>query len=184
MKLETERLILKPPAEEDAGAIAAVANDWRIARMTLMPHPYTPADALVWVERARVSWKEHRFGGFAVFTKSDGRFIGATGLRPTDLPDGASAGFWFSPAVWGSGYATEALLEVLRFGFEERRLVRIESFHLAINPASGRVMDKAGLGHPRAVDLPDRDDGKPVPGFVRHLHADEWHARSNSILTT
>lgn len=183
MKLETERLILKPRAEEDADAIAAVANDWRIARMTLMPHPYTPADALVWVERARASWKEHRFGGFAVFTKGDGRFIGATGLRATDLPDGASAGFWFSPTVWGMGYATEALLEVLRFGFEERGLGRIEANHLAINPASGRVMEKAGLGHPRAVDLPDRDDGKPVPGFVRHLHADEWHAHSNSSLS-
>jgi [ribosomal protein S5]-alanine N-acetyltransferase len=104
-------------------------------------------------------------------------------LRPTDLPDGASAGFWFSPAVWGLGYATEALLEVLRFGFEERGLIRIEANHLAINPASGRVMEKAGLGHPRAVDLPDRDDGKPVPGFVRHLHADEWHARSNTSLS-
>jgi nucleoside-diphosphate-sugar epimerase len=75
--------------------------------------------------------------------------------------------------------ATEALLEVLRFGFEERGLARIESFHLAINPASGRVMEKAGMGHPRSLDLPDRDDGKPVPGFVRHLHADEWHAHSN-----
>ncbi len=179
MKLDTARLILKPPAEEDAEAIAAVANDWRVARMTLMPHPYTPADALVWVERARASWKEHRFGGFAVFTKSDGRFIGATGLRPTDLPDEASTGFWFSPAVWGKGYATEVLLEVLRFGFGVRGLVRIEARHLAINPASGRVMEKAGLGHPRAVDLPDRDDGNPVPGFVRHLRANEWHALTN-----
>lgn len=179
MKLETARLILKPPAEDDAKAIAAVANDERVARMTLVPHPYTPADALVWVERARALWEMLGFGGFAVFTKNDGRFIGATGLRPTDLPDEASTGFWFSPAVWGKGYATEALLEVLRFGFEGRGLVRIEARHLAINPASGRVMEKAGMGHPRPIDLPDREDGTPVPGFVRHLHADEWYALTN-----
>jgi RimJ/RimL family protein N-acetyltransferase len=183
MKLETARLILKPPAEEDAAAIAAVANDWRVARMTLVPHPYTPADALVWVERARGSWKTHGFGGFAVFTKGDGVFIGATGLRPTDLPDEASTGFWFSPAVWGKGYATEALLEVLRFGFGERGLARIEAFHLAINPASGRVMEKAGMGHPTPVELPDRDDGRPVPGFVRHLRAGEWRALASTSIS-
>ena len=62
MKLETERLILKPPSEDDAEAIAAVATDWRVAEMTLVPHPYVASDALAWVARARESWDTHGFG--------------------------------------------------------------------------------------------------------------------------
>src|SRR5688572_27491533 len=118
MKLSTERLILKPPTEEDADAIAAAAADWRVAEMTLMPHPFVANDALDWVARARESWETYGFGGLAVFTRRDGAFIGASGLRFKGTPGHASCGYWISPAEWGKGYATEAVREVLRFGFE------------------------------------------------------------------
>jgi ribosomal-protein-alanine N-acetyltransferase len=176
MKLETDRLILKPPCVEDVEAIAAVATDWRVAEMTLVPHPYLPADALVWIGRAKESWETHGFGGLAVFTRTGGIFIGAIGLRPKESPRHASSGYWFCPSVWGKGYATEALREILRFGFEVIGLERIEANHLLINPASGRVMEKAGLRHPTSIDLPHRDGDGLVPGIVRHLDASEWHA--------
>lgn len=181
MKLETSRLILRPPSEEDADAIAAVANDWRVAEMTLVPHPYVASDALEWVTRARECWREHGFGGLAVFTRTGGAFIGASGLRPTTIPGHATTGYWFSPAVWGRGFATEVLREVLRFGFEVRKLSRIEAHHLLINPASGRVMEKVGMGHPVKVDLPERDGNGLVPGITRYIHADEWARASTTI---
>ncbi len=184
MKLETKRLILKPPNEEDADAIAAVATDWRVAEMTLVPHPYVASDALAWVARARESWQTHGFGGFAVFTRHDWAFVGASGLRSKDLPGHASCGYWFSPAVWGKGYATEAVREVLRFGFEDLKLERIEANHLLINPASGRVMEKVGMGNPILIDLPERDGNGLVPGIVRYLHAEEWHAHSQPRLSS
>jgi len=174
MKLETKRLLLKPPCEEDAAAIVAVASDWRVAEMTLVPHPYQSGHALEWVERARESWADHGMGGFAVFTRGGQAFIGGIGLRPTGIPDHASTGYWFCPSVWGRGYATEALLAVLRYGFEVRKLERIEANHLLINPSSGRVMEKAGMKHPLKVDLPERDGNGLVPGITRHIHAHEW----------
>jgi ribosomal-protein-alanine N-acetyltransferase len=181
MKLETSRLVLKPPSEEDADAITAVAADWRVAEMTLVPHPFAASDALAWVQRARESWREHRMGGLAIFTRHGGAFIGATGLRPTTIPDHASAGYWLCPSVWGRGFATEALREVLRFGFEVRKLARIEANHLLINPASGRVMEKAGMGHALNVDLPARDGNGLVPGIMRFIHAEEWAPTSTAI---
>jgi RimJ/RimL family protein N-acetyltransferase len=48
---------------------------------------------------------------------------------------------------WGRGYATEAALAVIAFGFEELGLNRIYAQHMASNPASGRVMQKAGMRH-------------------------------------
>jgi ribosomal-protein-alanine N-acetyltransferase len=48
---------------------------------------------------------------------------------------------------WNRGYAAEAAWEMLRFGLEELELNRIFAQRLVRNPASGRVMQKAGLSH-------------------------------------
>ncbi|WP_193211506.1 GNAT family N-acetyltransferase [Luteolibacter marinus] len=183
MKLTTDRLILKPPAEEDIDAIVAVASDWRIAEMTLVPHPYLPNHAQEWIGRARENWETNGIGGFAVFTRHDGAFIGAAGLRLTETAGHASAGYWYSPRVWGRGYAPEALSALLRFGFEDRGLARIEANHLLINPASGRVMAKAGMSHATAVELPHRDGEGMVAGFSLHIDAAEWRALQSSRLS-
>ncbi|HEY1120824.1 MAG TPA: GNAT family N-acetyltransferase [Haloferula sp.] len=174
MKLETQRLILKPPAAEDIDAIVAVANDPWIAEMTLMPHPYLQRDALAWIARAKESWETHGHGGLAVFTRTGMAFIGAVGLRATEEPGVGSVGYWLSPAVWGRGFATEAVREVLRYGFEVVGLHRIEARHVIENPASGRVMEKAGLRHATPQDLPAYVGDGMVPGIVRHLTATEW----------
>src|SRR3954463_2886167 len=48
--LETQRLVLRAPQLEDAKAIAALANDRRIAENTArIPHPYRVSDAESWV---------------------------------------------------------------------------------------------------------------------------------------
>src|SRR5688572_8735195 len=174
MKLETARLLLKPPTEDDVDSIVAVASDWRIAEMTLVPHPYAASDARAWIKGTRANWQEHGMGGFAIFTRHGLAFIGAIGIRPTGIPGQASTGYWFCPSVWGRGFATEALREILRFGFEVKKLERIEANHLLINPSSGRVMEKAGMGHATRIDLDERDGHGLVPGITRYIHAEEW----------
>jgi [ribosomal protein S5]-alanine N-acetyltransferase len=179
MKLETKRLILKPPVAGDVDTIVAVANDWRIAEMTLLPHPFLQRDALAWIARVKDSWANHGHGGLAVYTRTGMAFVGAIGLRATGEPGVGSAGYWFSPTVWGRGFATEALREILRFGFDVAGLERIEARHVIENPASGRVMEKAGLRHPTPQDLTDRDGDGMVPGIVRHLTSAEWRQTSD-----
>jgi len=177
VKLETARLVLKPPVEEDIPSIVAVASDWQVAKMVLVPHPYFPSHAQTWIEQARESWREHGIGALSVFTRQGQAFIGAIGLKPTTLDDHASAGYWFCPSVWGRGFATEALRELIRYGFEVRKLLRIEAGHLLENTASGRVMEKVGMGHAVRVDLPHRDDpSATVSGIMRYIHAWEWEA--------
>ena len=46
---------------------------------------------------------------------------------------------------WGHGYATEVVTALLRYAFEELDLNRIYAHHMVRNPASGRVMEKAGF---------------------------------------
>ena len=45
-RIETDRLVLRPPALADAGRVAELVNDIDIARMTTsVPHPYYASDA-------------------------------------------------------------------------------------------------------------------------------------------
>lgn len=59
----------------------------------------------------------------------------------------AEVGYSLSRAYWNRGIMTEALQAVLKFGFDSLSLNRIEAQHESDNPASGRVMEKAGMRH-------------------------------------
>ena len=56
-----------------------------------------------------------------------------------------SVGYNVSRSYWGKGIMTEALKAVITYLFEEIGINRIEARHNTENPASGRVMEKAGM---------------------------------------
>jgi RimJ/RimL family protein N-acetyltransferase len=49
------------------------------------------------------------------------------------------------PSAWGNGYATDALREICRYGFDERRLNKVVARAYETNPASNRVLEKVGF---------------------------------------
>jgi ribosomal-protein-alanine N-acetyltransferase len=53
--------------------------------------------------------------------------------------------YYLAEKAWGKGYMTEILKRVIDFCFDELGLNRVEADHFARNPASGRVMEKAGM---------------------------------------
>ena len=67
------------------------------------------------------------------------------GIHPAPEHDRAEVGYWIGKPFWGRGLATAALRLLLQFGFETLQLNRIEAGHFDYNPASGRVMEKAGM---------------------------------------
>jgi [ribosomal protein S5]-alanine N-acetyltransferase len=73
----------------------------------------------------------------------------------TKAPDGTAVlgeegtgllGFWNGVPYWNEGYATEAVAEVVRYGFEDRGLTRIRANRFGSNATSGRVLRKVGMG--------------------------------------
>ncbi len=56
-----------------------------------------------------------------------------------------SLGYWLGVEFWGKGYATQAAIAVLNYGFGTLELHRIEAGHYPRNPASGRVLEKIGM---------------------------------------
>ena len=175
--LFTDRLILRPLRMEDAEAVTHWVGDRRVAEMTsLIPHPYKLADAIEWLERVTGYLDDHDPQVFAITLRESGELIGCIGLIPDGTAPWAEFGYWLGVPFWGNGYATEALREVIRLGFEDIGLRRIEACHFAHNPASGRVMQKAGLTNEGTQRLRGHRFGELYDRVNYGLIDEEWRA--------
>ncbi|MEM9080373.1 MAG: GNAT family N-acetyltransferase [Verrucomicrobiota bacterium] len=144
--LETSRLILRPFSMSDAEEVRRLGGDIRVAeQLSLMPHPYPEGRAEEWISTHEEQFESGEDLIFAICEKRSGELMGSMGLHPKPDQLRSEVGYWLGVPFWGKGYATEALQEVIRFGFEERGFQRIFASHFATNPASGRVMEKAGM---------------------------------------
>lgn len=143
--LETERLILRPFSLADAPTVQRLAGERAIADTTLnIPHPYLDGVAEAWIGGREEAFARGESLVFAVTVPGEG-LIGACGLVLKWAHRRGELGYWIAVPQWGRGYATEAVKAVIRYGFGSLGLNRIEASHLIRNPASGRVMQKAGM---------------------------------------
>ena len=138
--LESERLILRPPRPADIQSMTVWLGDFDVARMTSrVPHPYGEGDAETFLALA----DEHRF---VIERKSDGLFLGMTGLYgPDGREPGYEFGYWLGKPFWGFGYATEAASAALAFAFDRLGAARVPSRVFADNAASWNVQRKLGF---------------------------------------
>ena len=141
--LTTERLILRPCEADDADAVQRLVSDVEIARNTAsIPHPYPDGGAAEWISKHEQSEEII----FAIVKRDTDEVIGVIGLIPKPH-DRAEIGYWIGVPHWNRGYASEAARAVIDFAFRDLDFNRIEAAHYARNPASGRVMQKAGMKH-------------------------------------
>ena len=144
--IETSRLVLRPFLPDDAPVVQRLAGERAIADTTLnIPHPYEDGMAEEWIAGHASGYADGTMATFAIELKDNSRLVGAIGLRIERRLNKAELGYWVGKPYWNRGYATEATMAILKFGFEDLRLHRIQAKHLGRNPASGRVMAKAGM---------------------------------------
>lgn len=139
--LETERLILRAPRLGDVKAVAALANDKRIAENTRrIPHPYTAADAEDFISAVNVPDGEI---AFLITLRGSRTIIGACGIAIQDnAPD---VGYWLGVKYWSNGYATEAVRAAIDFAFTELEHETVYAGARVTNPASRRILEKCGF---------------------------------------
>lgn len=145
-RIEAGRIAMRPFTPDDAETVEVLINDAEVAAGTLrIPHPYPKGAARPWIEAQAESYRAGKSLTWAVVTAAGDQLLGAISLRLTPAHHRAEIGYWIARAAWGKGYATEAVRAVLAFGFDELGLHRIDAHHYVENPASGRVMLKAGM---------------------------------------
>lgn len=146
-ELITERLVMRPYTAGDAESVFQVVRRREIAETTIMiPHPY-PRETVDWwinfVGECRTKGTAFEFG---LFEKDSSRYIGNCALLAVSREHhNAELGYFIDPERWNMGYGAEACKRIVRFGFEALGLERIYGRCLTRNPASRRVMEKAGL---------------------------------------
>ena len=128
---------------EDAEAVARYANNRKVWRnlQDRFPHPYSLRHAEAWIALAAAQTPETNF---AIASATEA--IGGIGLElGRDVHRrSANVGYWLGEPCWGRGIATAALRAFSEFAFAEFDLVRIDANVYEWNPASARVLEKAG----------------------------------------
>jgi RimJ/RimL family protein N-acetyltransferase len=156
VRLETERLVLRPPEAADLDGYLVVLGDPAVVR-TLGFGPTTRDETAVAIDRMLRHWARHEIGLFTVLRKSDDRLLGRVGFLLWDAQSWRNAlhhelegeleteiGWTLGSEFWNRGYATEAALECRDWALREQGLRRLVSLIAAGNTASIRVAQKIG----------------------------------------
>jgi [ribosomal protein S5]-alanine N-acetyltransferase len=97
-------------------------------------------------------WNCYGFGLWMFRDKTDGQFVGRSGLRNTqvDGKDEVELAYALMPEFWGQGLATEIGEVVLTLGFEQLGLTDVVCYTMSTNQASQKVMKKLGFKYERS----------------------------------
>jgi len=151
--LKTERLVLRRFTEADADDLFDLDGDPEVMRFLTGGKP-TPREVIRDETLPRFLRAYERFEGFGVWAaneRSNGKFLGWFEFHPPEGrgPEEAELGYRLRRSAWGKGYATEGSLALIRKGFAELGVRRVVAETMAVNSASRRVMEKAGLTYVR-----------------------------------
>ena len=176
LRLETPRLILRPPRADDLDPLAAMMLDEPTARFIggTMPR------AVCWRQLMTMigAWHAQGFAMFSVIEKESGRWIGRVGpWQPEGWP-GTEIGWAIARQFWGRGYAGEAAAAATDWAFDTLGWSNVIHSIAPANLASQRVAQKLGsrnLG-PGKLPPPFADDRVDLWGQSR----EEWRRRTQS----
>jgi RimJ/RimL family protein N-acetyltransferase len=169
VKLQTERLSLRPPTDDDLDAVAEIHGDPEVMRYIGPGEPWSDARAELGLSRWKAYWAADGFGMFVVERRGDERVLGDVGLLAWDPetwtpgmlaaigPDAEiEIGWTLARDAWGNGYATEAALAVRDWARAEHGFDRLISLIHPDNAASIRVAEKLGARYERDVEVAGR----------------------------
>ena len=160
-EITTERLIMRGWREADLALWAAMNADPEVRRY--VGPLLTFEQAAAWVLNYQDDLDRYGFGFWAVEIRASGEFIGFTGLNTMDegMPfSGVELGWRLARSAWGHGYATEAGLAALRYGFDAIGLPEVVAVTMARNVRSQAVMRRIGMTTDPAEDFDDPDVGE------------------------
>ncbi len=138
-------LLLRPWQRGDEPALVKHGNNRKvwINLRDSFPYPYTMRDAREWLQLCRL--QRPPATQLAIATADEA--IGGIGmyLQPDVHRRAAEVGYWLGEPYWGQGIASKALTAFVDYALANFDLVRVFAGVFDWNPASGRVLEKAGF---------------------------------------
>ena len=157
-EIKTERLVMRGWRESDLAPWAAMNADPEV-RQYVGPL-LTFEQAAAWALNFQDDLDRYGFGFWALEVRASGEFIGFTGLGTVggEMPvTGIEIGWRLARPAWGHGYATEAALAAMDYGFDVMGVPEILAVTMARNLRSQAVMRRIGMTRDPAEDFDDPD---------------------------
>lgn len=178
--METDRLVLRRFTMDDADLLVELDSDPDVMRYVDDGLEVSRQDILENTLPAFLSYYERYdgYGFWAAIEKETGRFVGWFHFRPG--PDAGplepELGYRLHTFAWNRGLATEGSVALVEFGFAELGVERVTAEAMAVNRASRRVMEKAGLRLVRTfkADWPVRIPGDEAGDVEYALERAVW----------
>lgn len=157
-KIVTPRLVLRAPIRGDVPDLVRLADNRKIFDvLARLPHPYTRADGIAFVEIMAQRADERPYA-----ITMGGAFVGIVGFsyiqgEPPEL------GYWLGEPYWGKGIMSEAVKGLIEAAFATHAYPRIKARALASNAGSLNVLEKAGFKRlSEGLDTVGNCSGKPT----------------------
>ena len=135
---------LRPFTIEDIDSLVKFANNYNIAKnlMDIFPHPYSIENGKAFIE---IATKSSPPNVLAIEVNSEA--AGAIGIHPQNdiYRKNAELGYWLAEPYWGKGIITEAIIQMVDYGFKNWDINRIYARPFGYNIASQKALEKAGF---------------------------------------
>ena len=177
--LLTPRLTLRPVRMSDAEDMYEYSRDPEVARHVLWDAHTSIHQTRNYIRYLIRQYRNAAPGTFAIALRDSGKVIGTIGFMWLQMDNrSAEVGYSLGRKYWNQGYMTEALQAVVEFGFTRLNLNRIEAQHECDNPASGRVMLKAGMKHEGTLRQRIYNKGRFVDVELYAILRSDWACRT------
>jgi len=145
MEIIFEGIVLRPWSIGDAGQLAVIADNKKIADNLRdgFPFPYSPKDAKNWLNIILPENYPPRFFAITV----DKKLVGSIGIvTKTDIyRKNFEIGYFLAEEQWGNGIATQAIKAATSYAFKDFDIVRVYAEPFSDNIGSRRALEKAGF---------------------------------------
>ena len=148
--LETNRLILREMRHEDAPELFEMDKNPNVHRY-LWNKPNTSIDEIhEYITYVRKQYQENKIGRFVAILKETNELIGWVGLKYNTIEVNKKVNFYdigyrLNEKFWGKGYATEATLTWLNYGFKVMKIEKMTAAAHTANMASNKILQKIGM---------------------------------------
>ena len=144
IRLETPRLLLRQFIEEDAEAMFLLNADPDVIKYT-GDKPFNTVEESLDLIRNYDQYSKYKQGRLTVILKETNEILGWCGLKYHVDSNETDIGYRLKKAAWNKGYATEAAIASLKYGFKDLHLKEIVGHAMKDNLPSIRVFEKIGM---------------------------------------
>ncbi len=144
--IETERLVLRSTAENDAADTLAIYSENIVARGLGINPIKDISDAIRLIRYFKRSFDETKMLRFGIELKAENKLIGLIGFQDIKIEYYLTdIGFELNPAYHKKGIMREAIVPVLRYCFDTLNFHKISSLVYTFNDSSCHLLENAGF---------------------------------------